>query len=95
MDEQRRRRRVNLNCLVQISHPTFGTKIVRAKDFSDLGLFLLLEPEEIPPLGTIVDGQVQGLHGEDAPRLAMEVVRVDHNGIGLQFLNPNDKNRLH
>ncbi len=92
--EQRRHRRVNMNCLVQISHPSFGTKLVRAKDFSDSGIYLELQRNEIPPLGTIVKGQVQGLNGE-APRLDMEVVRADDSGIGLRFIDPADRKKLH
>ena len=92
--EQRRHRRVTMNCVVAISHASFGTKIVQAKDFSDSGIFLMIDTDEIPPIGTIVKGQVQGLKGE-APSLEMEVVRTEQNGIGLRFVNPEDKQKLH
>ena len=92
--EQRRHRRVSMNCVVEISHATFGTKRVRSLDFSDSGIYIELQPDEIPPCGTIVRGQVQGLSGE-APYLDMQVVRVDDGGIGLQFVKPEDKNKLH
>lgn len=92
--ENRRHRRIYMNCQVQISHPSFGTHLVQAKDFSDSGIFLMLKDQELPPLGTIVKGQVQGLNG-DAPELDMEVVRAERGGVGLRFVNPEDEKKLH
>jgi hypothetical protein len=49
-------------------------------------VFVVLEPEQIPPVGSVVTGQVQGMM-EDAPTLDMEVVRVEPSGVGLTFIN--------
>ncbi len=92
--EQRRNRRVYLNCLVKISHPDIGTRLVQAKDFSDTGIFLMMKEDQLPPLGTVVKGQVQGM-SEEAPVIDMEVVRSDQGGVGLRFCNPEDEKKLH
>jgi hypothetical protein len=90
LQEQRRHRRVNLNCLVEISHPRYGTRLLQAKDFSDSGIYVILPDNRLPPIGTIVKGQVQGLNGE-APKIDMEIVRTDKGGMGLRFVKPEDK----
>jgi hypothetical protein len=38
--------------------PDIGELIVQAKDISDGGLFILVEPAEMPTIGEIVKGQV-------------------------------------
>lgn len=84
--DKRQHIRTSLQCKIKISHPTFGDIIVKTLDISDGGIFIQLDPNKIPPIGTIVTGQVQGLM-EDAPVLQMEVMRVESNGVGLRFIN--------
>lgn len=57
------------------------------RDISDGGLFLIMDPSEveIPPVGTVLEGQVQGMMA-DAPVVRMEVVRMVSEGIGLRFI---------
>lgn len=83
--EQRRSIRTPLSCSIKINHASIGELLVKTRDISDGGVFVIIEPENIPKVGTIVTGQVQGLM-EDAPVLAMEVVRIEHEGVGLRFL---------
>lgn len=83
--DQRRHIRTPLACRIKITHN--GTEaIVKTRDISDGGVFVVLEPEQVPPIGTRVTGQVQGLM-DDAPVLEMEVVRVETSGVGLRFIN--------
>lgn len=84
-EEQRRDRRTLFACRIKISHPQLGERIVSTRDISDGGVFILLDKNEVPPIGSIVQGQVQGLT-DDAPILDMEVVRIEDEGIGLRFL---------
>lgn len=70
---------------VKIAHPAIGEKIVKTKNISDSGLFILAEPTEMPAIGEIVIGQVQGMI-DDPPSLEMEIVRTEKDGIGLQFI---------
>ncbi len=83
--EQRRHVRTNFSCRINISHESIGEIQVKTRDISDGGVFVVLEPEQIPPIGTRLTGQVQGLM-DDAPVLEMEVVRVEPSGIGLRFV---------
>jgi hypothetical protein len=71
---------------IKITHESIGELLLETKDISDGGLFVAVNPEKMPPLGTIVEGQVQGM-AEDPPIVEMEVVRVTNNGIGLKYIN--------
>lgn len=86
MSDQRRHTRTPLSCRIKITHESVGELIVKTRDISDGGVFVILEPEQVPEIGTIVTGQVQGLVG-DAPILTMEVVRVEPTGVGLRFVD--------
>lgn len=84
MSNRRRHPRIPMTVKVKISHPSIGEKIVNTKNISDSGLFIVVEPTEIPPIGEIVMGQVQGMV-DDPPSLPMKIVRVEKDGVGLQF----------
>lgn len=86
--EQRRHLRTPLACRIKITHETIGELVVKTRDISDGGVFVILDPKDIPAVGTIVTGQVQGLMDE-APVLAMEVVRIESEGVGLRFVDPD------
>lgn len=87
MSNNREHPRIPLRCTVKIWHEEFGEALVQSKDVSDGGLFLVIEPDNyvIPPVGTVLNGQVQGLM-DDAPIVQMEVVRTTDKGIGLRYL---------
>jgi len=84
--DKRRHIRTPLACRIKIIHQEKGELIVKTRDISDGGVFVVLEPDQVPPIGSIVTGQVQGLM-DDAPVLEMEVVRVEPSGVGLRFVN--------
>ena len=83
--EKRKHIRTPFACRIKIIHDSIGELLVKTRDISDGGVFVVLEPDQIPPVGTVVEGQVQGLM-DDAPILQMEVVRVEPIGVGLRFL---------
>jgi c-di-GMP-binding flagellar brake protein YcgR len=83
--DKRRHVRTSFACRIKITHDSVGELLVKTRDISDGGVFVVLEPEQIPAIGTRISGQVQGLM-EDAPVLQMEVVRVEPAGVGLRFL---------
>lgn len=87
--EKRRHVRTPFVCRIKIMHDSVGEMLVKTRDISDGGVFVVLEPEQIPPIGTHLSGQVQGLMNE-APVLEMEVVRVEPSGVGLRFVNPEE-----
>ena len=86
MGNKRQHIRHPLSVSVKISHPQIGEKIVKTKNISDGGLFLLVEPTEMPPPGEIIEGQIQGML-EDPPVVKMKIVRIEKEGLGLQFID--------
>lgn len=84
--DKRRHTRTPLACRIKIIHDSMGEIVVKTRDISDGGVFVVLEADQVPPIGTHVTGQVQGLM-DDAPVLEMEVVRVEPSGVGLRFVN--------
>ena len=85
MENKREHPRHPLSVDVKIFHADFGEKIVKTKNISDSGLFILVEPTAMPPLGEIVEGQVQGEH-DDMPVVKMKIVRMEDDGLGLRFI---------
>ncbi len=83
--DKRRHVRTSFACRIKIAHDSVGELLVKTRDISDGGVFVVLEPEQIPPVGTRLTGQVQGLM-DDAPILQMDVVRVEPQGVGLRFI---------
>lgn len=90
MHERREHPRIPLRVKIKIAHPDFGEKLVLTKNFSEGGLFVIVQPTDLPPPGAIVKGQIQDLP-EAAPIVDMRIVRVEQDGVGLQYLvDPND-----
>lgn len=84
--EQRQHERTPLRTQIRICHPSFGELMVQTRDISHGGVFLLTSDLSMPPLGTIIEGQVQDDYGE-RPVVQMEIVRVEPSGIGLKFID--------
>ena len=84
--EKRKHLRTPLQCKIKIIHDSLGELVVKTRDISDGGVFVILEPNQLPPIGSYVTGQVQGLM-DDAPILEMEIVRVELDGVGLRFVD--------
>lgn len=85
MKNKRNHPRHPLAVEVKISHPDIGEIIVKTKNLSESGLFILAEPTNMPAIGEIVQGQVQG-GGADFPVVKMIIVRTEDDGLGLQFV---------
>lgn len=86
MSDKREHVRTPFVCRIKIGHKSFGEREVKTRDISDGGVFVSLDPEQVPPIGTVVVGQIQGL-AHEAPKLRMEVVRIESGGVGLRFLD--------
>ena len=82
--ERRRFERVPLHTRMRIMHASFGEAIVKTRDLSHGGVFLFTEGISMPPVGTIIEGQVQDEYGE-RPVVEMEIVRFESDGVGVQF----------
>ena len=83
MENKRVHPRYPLSVDVKVTHPDIGEKMVKTRNISDSGLFILVEPTAMPPIGEIVQGQVQGEH-DDMPVVKMKIVRMENDGLGLQ-----------
>ena len=87
MENKRQHERYPLSVDVRITHPDIGDKMVKTRNISDSGLFIIVEPTEMPAVGEVVQGQVQSEH-DDMPVVSMKIVRMEDDGLGLQFLAP-------
>ncbi len=85
MSDSRNHSRTPMKCQVKVMHPAIGEILVNTRDISEGGIFLLTEDLEMPPIGTVLTGQVQGMPVE-APVVKMEIVRIEPAGIGLRFV---------
>jgi hypothetical protein len=85
-DSNRKSPRTRLRAAVTLKHPSMGEHQTHTRDISDGGAFVLTEGMALPAMGEIVEVQVQGLPGEPAPIVRMRVVRIDKDGIGLEFI---------
>lgn len=90
MNDQRHSVRTSLSCKIKIMHDSIGEIIVKTRDISDGGVFVVLDADQMPAINTIVTGQVQGLMG-DAPILKMQVVRLEPTGVGLRFMDAEEE----
>ena len=79
MSEQRKSFRI------KITHDSFGECLGQTRNLSPTGVFVQHPVLASLPKGAVVYGQVQGLP-TGAPRVRMEVVQVDAEGIGLRYL---------
>ncbi|MDT3310218.1 PilZ domain-containing protein [Pseudomonas sp. rhizo66] len=79
MSEQRKSFRI------KITHDSFGECLGQTRNLSPTGVFVQHPVLASLPKGAVVYGQVQGLP-TSAPRVRMEVVTVDADGIGLRYL---------
>jgi hypothetical protein len=77
--------RTRLRAEVKVSHPHAGEIRSHTRDISDSGAFIVTHGETIA-IGDVVEVQVQGLPGGDAPVVRMRIVRLDKDGMGLEFV---------
>jgi hypothetical protein len=85
-DNKRQHIRTKLRTDIKLSHPDMGDLSLHTGDISDGGAYILAEGHQLPALGELVTVQVQGMGGGDAPLVPMRVVRLDGEGIGLEFV---------
>jgi PilZ domain-containing protein len=79
--------RTRLRAEVKLSHPKVGEQRTHTRDISEGGAFIMREGIVLPEIGDVVEVQVQGLPGEVAPVVSMRVIRIDKDGVALQFLD--------
>ncbi|QZP34510.1 PilZ domain-containing protein [Pseudomonas sp. DR48] len=70
---------------IKITHESFGECLGQTRNLSDTGVYVRHPRLSSLSRGAVVYGQVQDLP-TGAPRVRMEVVLVDADGIGLRYL---------
>ena len=85
MSESRKYVRTSMKVKVKVWHDSIGELVVNTRDISDGGIFLLTEDIEMPPIGSVLKGQAQGMPIE-APIVQLEIVRIEPMGVGLRFI---------
>ena len=62
-----------------------SSRMVKTRDISDDGVFLLMDDPK-PAVGEVIRAQVVGLGDGDAPVVEMEVCAEEHEGIECRYL---------
>lgn len=83
---KRKHVRTKLRADVKMCHSELGELDLHTGDVSDGGAYILSEGKTVPSIGAVVDVQVQGIGGDNAPVVKMRVVRIDNKGMGLEFI---------
>lgn len=85
--EQRRYPRIQLPLLVELKHPSLGSRRCIAKDISEGGVFVYTDKPQIKPGAKVklTLGNTLAVEAQPTPTVEMEVVRVEDEGIGLAF----------
>lgn len=83
--DQRQHIRTKLTSNVRMTHSDIGTIEVKTRDISDGGIYILSKITNLPPVGSEVQVQLMDTPFE-APILDMKIVRLEDDGIGLQFI---------
>jgi hypothetical protein len=89
MIENRQYERTDFEAEVELRHPSLGRVILKSRDVSDGGLFLIANgTDELPPIGSMVEVRAL-VFGDAAPILKATVVRTTADGIGLMYCIEN------
>lgn len=86
MSDQRKHHRTSMSARIIVRHSDIGERVFNMRDLSDGGIFVIVDNDSFPEVGSAVEVQVQGLPVE-APVRTMRVVRRAEEGFGLQFID--------
>jgi PilZ domain len=84
--------RTKLRAEVKFSHPEVGDLKLHTENISNSGAYILAEGHPLPRVGELVAVQVQGIGAGEAPTVTMRIVRLDNDGMGLEFVSNNGSN---
>ena len=69
---------------VRVWHASIAEKLMKVRDVSNNGAFLICDWKDMPPLGSVIEMQVQDL-AEEAPKVRAKLIRFASNGVGVAF----------
>ena len=81
--------RIGIVVDIELTLPDNEVMLVQTKNISDGGLYLVIDTNGIPPIGTEVQVRIKNQlgDGEEAPINRALVVRHEADGVGLKFLD--------
>lgn len=87
--ERRRHPRIQLPLLVEIQHPSIGRLDCIARDISEGGVYVQVETDGVQVGATLklTLKNPNTIDSQPTPTVAMEVKRVEPEGLGLAFVN--------
>jgi len=86
--ERRTEERQAVSLPVEIIEPDLGKVKMITRDLSKGGAFIQLDGADCPPVGRVVSVRLPGmLWGEQLSTMAVRVVRVTEEGMGLEFFD--------
>jgi len=88
--DKRKSPRIKASFQVELTHPELGAIKTKTRDISELGAFVIVDEDSTPELHMKVHIRVLGLPGEPGTPVESEVVRIEHEGIGLKFIRDGD-----
>ncbi len=84
MNEKRSDTRTAFRAGVRMTHPSAGEHILKTRDMSHTGAFLILkEAIDLKPADKIT---IQSVDIDDAPVLEAEIVRIEADGFAIRYL---------
>lgn len=87
--DKRESTRIPFQAKVSIANENTGPFTVAVRDISDGGIFIVVDGQIDLSIGAVLNVQMQGMPVE-APIREMEVVRLEHTGAGLKFVENFD-----
>ena len=96
--EQRKHPRVQLPLLVELNHPALRRTRHLARDISQGGVFVHMQPPDSIKPGakvrlTLLDPM--SIDNQPSPTVELEVKRVEENGLGMAFVNKTSQHLWH
>lgn len=87
--EQRRHPRIQLPLLVELKHPSLGSRRCIARDISEGGVYVYTENPQVKPgaKAKVTLLNPMGVEAQPTPTVEMEVTRVEDGGLALSFTN--------
>jgi hypothetical protein len=91
MVEMRKFERRPFNAFVEVRHPGMGEYEWRARDISEQGIFVRTGSSTKPPVGTVLKVRLKRHSGMiNVEPMPMRVIHHQSDGVGLEFMVPDD-----
>ncbi len=93
-EDKRNSPRIKAAFQVELTHPELGVIKTKTRDISENGAFVIVNEDSTPELHMKVHIRVLGLPGEPGAPVESEVVRIEHEGVGVKFIRDDNADEL-